>query len=218
MKKMMVVTMCLVLFVVGVAPVHAVTIKTANGMEISTEGLSNEEQAEMLRLVEKINHDTRKEVETATDIVADNNTDPTKLNEWRILITDTIKEVCKDLNVGVNEFIKTPVGMLAGGALLYKFAGKEILTTLLKILIIIPGWLVCMGIWGACLRYFFGSKLVYTTISESTDENGKLVKNKTRPEKIPTYPWACSETRDWVGFFFVVCPIIITCMALFAIL
>ena len=57
-------------------------------------------------------------------------TSPAELQKWQELgdaFAVTIKNIAHSLNVEVNEFLKSDVGMLTAGVIVYKMMGKDIL-------------------------------------------------------------------------------------------
>ena len=52
--------------------------------------------------------------------------DPGKIKAWSELFTTTLKDVCSTLNVEVNEFVRTPVGLLTAGLITYKVLGADV--------------------------------------------------------------------------------------------
>ena len=66
---------------------------------------------------------------------------PSDLETWANVISTTIKTVCKDLSIGVNEFIKTDVGKITMFLVAYKVLGddvKSIVFGLLSLMISMP--------------------------------------------------------------------------------
>lgn len=51
----------------------------------------------------------------------------TKWQEIGIAFSETIKQVCQTLNVEVNQFIKSDVGKLTAGIIIYRMVGKDLL-------------------------------------------------------------------------------------------
>ena len=69
---------------------------------------------------------------------------PLEIKTWANAITETIKDVCHNLNVEVNEFIRTPAGMLITGLIVYRVIGKDLLIGVKDIVFTIIGWTVCL--------------------------------------------------------------------------
>jgi hypothetical protein len=55
----------------------------------------------------------------------------TKWQEIGIAFSETIKQVCQTLNVEVNQFIKSDVGKLTAGIIIYRMVGKDLLRILI---------------------------------------------------------------------------------------
>jgi len=217
MRKLIVALLMLAVISTCAPHAGAVTVTMDDGTKISLDALTDAERSTMLKYMDKIATAKESMVEMPDGLKAalgETLTNPTKLDQWRKMITGTIKDVCNDLNVTVNEFIKTPVGMMVGGILLYRFAGKDFLNNAIDIVIMVPLWLLLMCLWLFFMRYFFGTKLVYD-IYETTPEKGQKKVTKDNARKIPRYPWketnnGNSEARCGFGWFMAVFPIVIT--------
>lgn len=71
-------------------------------------------------------------------------TNPTVVVGWAKEIGLAVAEVCKALNVQVNEFSRTRVGVLITGLIIWKVAGKDIMSIVgscMIMLIFLPIWL-----------------------------------------------------------------------------
>jgi hypothetical protein len=221
----LVVAVCLTVYV---SDSFAVTLKLNDGTEISLDGLSDVEKANMIKYVEKMNKESTSQLqETATQAVFNAAKDPEKLDQWRRLITQTLKDVCNDLNISVNEFVKTPVGLGVAALIFYKVAGKDLLETTFEIFLIIPFWLIVMTIIGFATRYFLGMKTEYIYVTAKpialTNKVGEVSKEKIRevlkdnekldmkiPTRVPRYKWNSSDARTTFGAFMVGIPIVLT--------
>lgn len=82
--------------------------------------------------------------------------DPASVKEWTSAITSAIKDLCHDLNVEVNEFIKTPVGMIVAGTIIYNVVGKNVLEGMKQIIFGVLGWIVGM----ACVYFIIVKKFL----------------------------------------------------------
>ena len=99
---------------------------SATEVKVDLEKLSQDARNEILNK----NKETAKQEETK--IV------PTKLEEWSNFgktFAIALKETCTVLNVEVNNFIKTPVGMMTAGIIFYKFVGKDIVHIFLTFIV-----------------------------------------------------------------------------------
>lgn len=112
-------------------------------------------------------------------------------------VANTIKQVCSTLNVEVNEFVKTPVGMITAGLIFYKVAGEDMLP---KITDFISKWVALffafpLWAWGF-RRMHLGRKLKRTI----TGEDGKTVNE----EYVDRYDWEGSEAEGISYFIFLI--------------
>ena len=173
----------------------AETVTLPNGQQIPLDGLSSGEKQSMMSYIDKISK-AQKAAKSAKEEgilsgLGNVAKDPKALNEWRILITGTIKDIANDLNVTVNEFIKTPVGMGVAALSLYKVAGKDVLSQALDIILIIPFWILSMSILGLLQQKYFGGKLIFET--ETDLENKKTIKKN--PQRIENYDFESDDAR-----------------------
>lgn len=221
----LVVAVCLTIYV---SDSFAVTLKLNDGTEISLDGLNDTEKANMIKYVEKMNKESTSALEeTATQVVFNAAKDPEKLNQWRKLITQTLKDVCNDLNISVNEFVKTPVGLGVAALIFYKVAGKGLLETTFEIFLILPFWVLVMIIVGVATKYFLGMKTEYIQVtakpSSLTNKVGEVSKEKIRetlndnekldmkiPTRVPRYNWNSNDARTAFGAFMVGIPVVLT--------
>ena len=117
----------------------------------------------------------KNENDITKDLTAEN---VKKFSDYGVVIATTLKEVCKNLNVEVNEFIKTPAGMITTGLIVYKLVGKDIIHTALTLILYGCLFIVVM----ISFIYFHTSK--------------KLVDKDKNIKYIPRVDWA-KETRVW---------------------
>ena len=162
--------------------------------------LSTNEQNVMIKYLKKIDAEEVKKNSVTNSIMNNIPTTTEGLNEWRKLITGTIKDVCTDLNITVNEFVKTPVGMGIAGLIIYKMAGKDFLLKSIDIILIIPIWLFIIGITIMVSWYM----LSYKTVYKIKDENIKI------PIRVERYAWNSKDAKCTFGCAMVVMDIIIT--------
>ena len=203
----------------------AVTVKMDDGTEISIDSLNDTEKSNMINYIKKINDAAASTAtSTATEAIIESAKDPVKLEQWRKLITGTIKDIANDLNVTVNEFVKTPVGLGVAALIFYKVAGKDIFGTFMDVILAIPMWFSIMICWALVTRYFFGHKTEYVEVEKKVDhiqsddtrkETKKHMKNdevvKLRiPKRISRYNWTSSDARTTLGAFLICIPIILT--------
>ena len=113
-------------------------------------------------------------------------------------VTSVIKTVAKDLNVAVNDFIKTPVGIITTGVIVYKFVGKDFITWLKDLL-----FLTMFVIVGNMMLIKTRNKFLLKEVKEETVK-GFLGRDKIVKKE---YYHAWSDlTRDQEGvqFWFIV--------------
>lgn len=194
-------TVILSLLVIGwmVLPSHAsnngMKITMPDGSTVPLDGLDTNEIRQMSELAEKVAKNkaraatsaaSEKASQVATDMIAN----PEKLDIWRKLITGTIKDICTDLNVTVNDFIKTPVGVGAAGLIIYKVAGKDLLERIFRVMFIIPFWFIVMGILFYLRKKYLSVTTIYKKKKEVFDEaTKKTVTEYTEPKLVTAYPW-----------------------------
>jgi hypothetical protein len=174
----------------------AETVTLPNGQQIPLDGLTSGEKQNIMSYIDKISKAQKAAKIAAKEGILSDLTDvakdPKALNEWRLLITGTIKDIAYDLNVTVNEFIKTPAGMAVAGLIIYKVAGKEVLSQVFDIVLIIPFWILCMSVLWVLQRKYFGCKLVFDTYTDP--DSKKIVKNN--PQRIQNYEFYSRDSRS----------------------
>lgn len=164
----------------------ATTIKLGNGAEVPVDNLSDTDKSDLIRISKKI----------ATKDVSDidlKNVKPNDIREWTSLISGTIREMCQDLNVAVNDFIKTPAGLGISALIIYKVAGKDIINRLYHMLIV-PYWLISTAIILFLAWYFYRPVTIYAKIVQ---EDKKIIKSE--PYRTTRYPW--DNKKDGKGAF-----------------
>ncbi len=162
------------------------TIRLPNGAIIPVDNLSDTDKSDLIRISKKM-------------AVPDNSIDlksvnPNDIKEWSTLISGTIRELCQDMNVAVNDFIKTPAGLGISALIIYKVAGKDIMHRLYNMLVV-PYWFISSGIILFVGFYFFRPITVYERIEE---EGKKII--KTEPMRTTRFPWKKdSEAKPLFG-------------------
>lgn len=183
----------ILLSMIFVTPVLAKTMTLPNGTTLNIDNLSDQEIMQAVKVAKKSigMEDAVNKTKNAMDFVAGIN--PDELDKWRKLITGTIKDICDDLSIGVNEFVKTRVGLGVAALIIYKVAGKDLLNDALDIVIMIPLWCFLTGVSLFFTWYFYSMKTLY---EKEYDKDGKI-KCKT-PQRIPRYMWE-SKTDCKIG-------------------
>jgi len=178
-KKIIVLMIAMFMFVsIG----YAETIVLPDKRELNIDNLTTAEVMDAIKTASKSLKATEKEGSVLNIVKG---VDVNDLQEWAKVITGTIKTVCQDLSITVNEFVKTPVGIGIAAMIAYKVMGKDLLANALDIVIMIPLWFMATSIISFIAWYFFSCKTVYQSISY--DENGKKVKKGGH--RVSRYPW-----------------------------
>jgi len=116
--------------------------------------------------------------EQAVDQINIQNLTVESAEKWRDIamsMVEAIKALCAGLNVEVNEFAKTPVGILTIGVLIWKIAGAGALSYIINIVI----WTVISTIIIGSFRYFHMAKKVKDVKEYVDPDTKKKVKDKT---------------------------------------
>ena len=159
-----------------------------DGSTVPLDGLGTEEIRKMAEMAEKVVR--AKTRETTSTVATDMMDNPEKLDVWRKLITGTIKDICTDLNVTVNDFIKTPVGTITAALIIYKVAGKELLERIFRVVFITSFWSIMMGILFYLRKKYFSVITIYEKKKEIYDEVAKKFTTRfTVPKLVTSYPW-----------------------------
>lgn len=160
----------------------------------------------------------QKEKAAASDFVSTlPKMDPSSAKEWVSVFTTAIRDICHDLNVEVNEFIKTPVGMLVGGLIVYKVVGKDVINTIKRITLGTIGWVVTM----ACLyifvarKFFIRRKLKYT---DTWNDKERGVIKRDGYVFVTPYEFKSSDARTVAACFMTGVAIVITIVAMITVL
>lgn len=187
------------------------TINLPDGTEVPLNGLEPVEQQNLINYMSKISEAQQAAISAgkASGIAATLKkaaSDPTELDQWRRLITSTIKDIANDLNVGVNEFIKTPAGVIVTGLLVYNFAGKdmieggkEFIGDVIDVVLGIPMWFSVMLILFFIQRKYlrtvtvYGKKEYFKEDESKPDKITRIVESE--PERVLSYEWSSDEAR-----------------------
>lgn len=204
---------------------NAVTVTLDDGTAINLEGLTDTEKTNMIKYMDKLNAAKKTTLgASATEALLETAKDPVKLNEWRKLITGTLKDIANDLNVSVNEFVKTPVGLGAAALLFYKVAGKDIMATAFSVIFAIPFWFMIIITCAFAAKYFLGHKTEIMTITakaNSLTDDGLRVEVREvvkgteevkieKPIRVCRYDWSSKDSRTAFGSFMLGIPIVVT--------
>lgn len=174
------------------------TISLPGGIEVPLDGLNDQEKQKMMTYMDKVAKAKVEKSKMATEaskVMAEVISDPVKLDSWRKLITGTIKDICEDLNVSVNEFIKTPAGAGVAALIIYKIAGKEVLSAIADVFLIIPFWFIMMGVLFYLQKKYLGSITVYQRVWMPKEEKSKAKEIRESPERVLAHAWESKEAR-----------------------
>lgn len=169
-----------------------------DGTQVPLDGLETYEKQELIKHLSKVadaQNTKEKVVAEASKVMADVVSDPDKLDKWRKMITGTIRDVCDDLNVSVNEFVKTPVGAGVAALIIYKVAGKEIISEVVDIVLIIPFWFIMMVVLFYLQRRYLTSITIYASKKEIPQEKGKPIIEYSDPKRATVYAWKSGDAR-----------------------
>ena len=118
---------------------------------------------------------------------------PTSLKgilEWQEMgdaFATTIERICKTLNVEVNAFLKSDVGMLTAGVIVYKMIGKD----LLRIALYIGGWFSITFFIMLSIKFLHMKKAVKQKVKDPEDEKEWII-TTTYVER---FGWAMDEIK-----------------------
>lgn len=104
--------------------------------------------------------------------------DPNAVQVWADVVTKTIKTICRDLSIEANEFIKTPVGMIVAGTIVYKVVGKDALQAIKGIVFGIIGWVMTMLILYFIARKFIIPRKLKRTKVWNDEDKGKITETE----------------------------------------
>ena len=209
MKRIIfIVLVCIMCFSVNAM---AESITLPNGQTLNIDNLNDTEIAQAISTARK-SMQAEEAAGTVMDIVKGVN--PTELEAWGKLISGTIKTICDDLSITVNDFVKTPVGMGIAASVVYKIAGKDFLDAAWDVVIVVPLWFLLMGIYLFLGWYFFANKTFYKEISYN--EKGKKIKKDGY--RSTRYNWESSSRKESMAYFLIIASIITTVVSLLIVL
>jgi len=181
-------------------------ITLPNGQAIPVDGLDSNELKMMTTYMTKVAKAQNAQgsfMANSSKVMSEIANNPEKFNDWRKLITGTIKDACNDLNISVNEFIKTPVGIGVAVLVIYKIAGADVLSKLFEIIIFVPLWISVIVILYSLQRKYLSSKVIYNH-KKDVSVDGKPKYEYSNPTHTTSYPWDSDEARAWFGIFLLV--------------
>lgn len=179
-----------------------------NGQTLDVRNLTDQEIQKAVELATKAMDIPR------TDKVIDavKGINPEELDQWRKVVTGTVKDICNDLSITVNEFVKTPVGFGIGLIVFYKYMGKDLFENALDILIVTPLWFILTGMILYCGWYFFHCKTVYEyrTVGDKTE--------KVNPKRVTAYAWEEKTDKSYLAATLIAAQAFITFVGLILVL
>lgn len=194
-------------------------ITLPNGQIIPMDGLDDTEKQYLTKYMSKVAEaqtakakDSAKVSDAMTDAFLN---DPEKLDAWRGLITGTIKDVANDMNIAVNDFIATPVGVGIAALIVYKVMGRDMLGKVYDVVLIIPFWFTAMLVLFYLQRKFLSYETIYN--AEKTtgyDSKGRPIVERSGPEKVLKYPWKSNDARSLATTVMVVAGMVVTLVTL----
>lgn len=197
MKKLVLVLLAVALFA---TPALAGTEVT-----VSLEDLSSTARDAVLKAQAKAESAKNAAITAVPEILKPENAEI--LATYGTAVASTIKQVCATLNVEVNDFIKTPVGIGVAALVFYKVAGEDMIPRItdfvskwVTIFISIPLWM-----W-SFRRMHFGRKMKRTITKED--------KSVVNEDYVDRFDW---EGSDMEGFSYVIHIGIFVCLGLFGI-
>lgn len=109
---------------------------------------------------------------------------PNEAKKWADVVSTSIKDICRNLNVEVNEFVKTPVGKLTVGLIIWKVIGSELKGIIFGIIF----WTIGMLIIGST---FYRFHVPHKVKREITKDN----KKETVIDYIQKYKWGSNDAK-----------------------
>lgn len=139
---------------------------------------------------------------------------PEKLNAWvdvGVQLGKGMAAVAKEMNTAVNDFVKTPVGIMTASVILYKFMGRDII----KLLSGLAFGIIGMSVWIYLIRRVaVVDRVVYHEDVKEVAPNKKIkVKHK---ETVYGDKW--KNTEGGTKFMFFITAIAIPAVSLLVIL
>jgi len=179
-----------------------------NGQTLDVRNLTDEEIQKAVMLATKA-MDIPK-TDKVIDVVKGIN--PDELEQWRKVVTGTVKDICNDLSITVNDFVKTPVGFGIGLIVFYKYMGKDLFENALDILIVVPLWFILTGMILYIGWYFYHCKTVYEykTVGDKTE--------KVNPKRVTAYAWEEKTDKSYLATTLIIGEIFITFVGLVLVL
>jgi len=122
------------------------------------------------------------------------NADPEKFSKWSKSLAVAVKDVCHELNIEVNEFAKTPVGLGIIGIIAYKYLGADFLSAFRTIFFTLAWAFVVGGFVIISFFYFHVPKKVKSKEKVSLKGKGSAV-TYGEPKYVQRYEWKGNDAK-----------------------
>lgn len=194
---------------------NAVVVATSTGNKNDqTIQLSSEDIATLSAILNKANGTKPQDtVNKVVNTIANTSVNVEDVEKWVKCFTVMLKDTCKELNIAVNEFIKTPGGVAILTMAAYSLAGKDaikLIQAVMDIVLCIPLWIVITTIIILLVRYFYGSFTLYQHIEVETISKFTTKMIKTSPIRQERFEWRNSDYRIGLAIFLCIIEVVIT--------
>lgn len=142
--------------------------------------------------LQSLNSDTRNSVLSAIEKEKNKNiptppiVNPEKIQSWANIgkeLGSAVSQMCKEINMGVNDFVKTPVGIITTCVLIWKLIGQNIINVVVG--------LVLLFIFEPIVIWSFIRLNINERVEIDDGKNGKSIKY------IPRYEYSNDEGKYW---------------------
>ena len=171
MKKILIVLLVL-LFVIPALSASAQIRRSDTNVTIDLQDLDDFTRNAVMKKMKEKETSGKGLMESVKDV------DPNAIQVWADVVTKTIKTICRDLSIEANEFIKTPVGMIVAGTIVYKVVGKDVFQAIKGIVFGIIGWVMTMLILYFIARKFVIPRKLKRTKVWNDKEKGKVTETE----------------------------------------
>lgn len=165
------------------------------GQSVRVNGLTDEQQAQMQLMIEQIKNENKKSGILGKDITNEEIKEYADMGES---IAKALGSCAKELNIAVNDFANSRVGMIATVLIVWKIAGESMMGFIVGISLFIIGLIVWF--------YLFRKMCIVKSITYH--ENGKK-------DKVQHYNSNDVEGVRIIMFFAIILLIIICCLIMF---